>query len=278
MISQKSRSDEIDLMEVGALVWSSRLLVLIVTMISTSVGLAYAFLSTEWFRSEIVMVAADRKSAPAGLGQLGGLASLAGINLSSGGNPEPVAVLKSRAFAESFITQMTLVPILLDDETSNGETADIRRAVKIFDEQVRYVTEDKKTGTVILAMEWKDSQLASSWANAYVAKLNDHLRGQALGESQRNVNFLKREITSSDVVQLRQSLGAVLESEMQKLLLARGSESFAFKVVDKATPPLKRTKPNRPAIVLMSAMFGLFSSIAYIFLRRFSQRLKAKYQ
>jgi len=268
MSNDQFKDEEIDLVEIWDAIWSAKLLVAGLTGAAVLVGVAYALLATEWFRSEVVMVSADRKSAPASLGQLGGLASLAGINLGSAGSPEPVAVLKSKEFAEAFIVDMGLVPILLKAEIDAGVEPDVRKAVKIFDEEVRSVTEDKKTGTVILSMQWTDPSVAADWANAYVVKLNERLRGQALTEAQRNVAFLQREIASTEVVQLRQSLGTVLESEMQKLLLARGSESFVFKVVDRATPPLRRSAPNRPVVVLIAVFFGIFSSLAYIFARR----------
>lgn len=268
MSNDLSRPDEIDLVEIWDAIWSAKLLVAALTGTAVLIGVAYALLATEWFRSEVVMVSADRKSAPSSLGQLGGLASLAGINLGSAGSPEPVAVLKSKEFAEAFIVDKGLLPILLKAEIDAGLQPDIREAVKIFDEEVRSVTEDKKTGTIILSIQWTDPGVAADWANSYVAKLNDRLRAQALAEAQRNVAFLQREIASTEVVQLRQSLGTVLESEMQKLLLARGSESFAFKVVDRATPPLRRSKPNRPVVVLIAVFFGIFSSLAYIFARR----------
>jgi uncharacterized protein involved in exopolysaccharide biosynthesis len=269
MNRDSSQPREIDLAELWDAIWSSKVLVTIVTVCSVSVGVGYSLLATEWFRSEVVMVSADRKSAPASLGQLGGLASLAGINIGAGsGSPEPLAVLKSKEFAEEFIVEKGLTGVLLADEVAAGETPDIREAVKVFDEEVRSVTEDKKSGTVVLSIQWKDPSVAAAWANAYVVRLNERLRLQSLQEAQRNVTFLQREIAATDVVQLRQSLGSVLESEMQKLLLARGSESFAFKVVDRATPPLRRSKPNRPVVVLIALFLGVFSSLTYIFARR----------
>lgn len=257
-------SSEIDLVELWRIIWTARWKVFAITGLAALLGITYALLATQWFRSEVVMVTADRQSVPSRFGQLGGLASLAGINLGSSGSPEPVAILKSREFAQQFIAEEGLVDLLLEGEGISSGQVDIREAVKIFDENVRSVSEDKKNGTITLGIQWRDPELAATWANAYVVKLNERLRLQALEESQLNVEFLQREIAQTDIVQLRQSLGTVLESEMQKLLFARGSESYAFKVVDKATPPLRRSKPNRPVVVLAALFFGFILSLVFV--------------
>ena len=67
---------------------------------------------------------------------------------------------------------------------------------------------------------------------------------------------------------LQESLGKVLESEMQKLLLARGNEEFAFKIIDKATPPKKRYRPYRALVLLFSAFVGLLFASLAVYVKR----------
>jgi uncharacterized protein involved in exopolysaccharide biosynthesis len=140
--------------------------------------------------------------------------------------------------------------------------------VKAFNTNIRSVTEDKKTGLVTLSIRWKDPETAANWANLLVERLNDRLRNQALAESERNVAYLQREIAASSVVSLQQSMGRVLEGEMQKLMLARGNEEFAFKVIDRAVPPKQRDAPKRTLIVLVSLLAGGFLGILAVFVRK----------
>jgi uncharacterized protein involved in exopolysaccharide biosynthesis len=79
---------------------------------------------------------------------------------------------------------------------------------------------------------------------------------------------LQREIAATSVVSLQQSMGRVLEGEMQKLMLARGNEEFAFKVIDRATPPKKRDTPKRALIAIVSLLTGGFLGILVVFLRK----------
>ncbi|MBM4232322.1 MAG: hypothetical protein FJ184_16610 [Gammaproteobacteria bacterium] len=258
--------DEIDLWELWETIWSGRWLVVVIAGLFTLSGTTYALLSPEVYRAEVVLAPAENRKGGA-VAQFGGLAGLAGISLPGAGESEPIAVLKSKDFARAFITDLNLIPELSGDGDLVGDKTDIRDAVAAFD-GVRSVTEDKKTGLVIVSIRWKDPDTAAEWANALVKHLNDRLRSQAQAESERNVAFLQREIAATSVVSLQQSMGRVLEGEMQKLMLARGNDEFAFKVIDRAVPPKQREAPKRTMIALVSMLAGGFLGIFAVFLRK----------
>jgi uncharacterized protein involved in exopolysaccharide biosynthesis len=260
--------DGIDLWELWDTVWSGRWLIIAITALFAVGGVTYALNAQQWWRAEVVLAPADRRSAPGALSQLGGLASLAGVNIGTGGNQEPLAVLKSRGFVRDFITEQNLMPVLFKDfKSPDGKAPDIRDAARVF-ETLRVVAEDRRTGLVTLSVRWKDADTAANWANLMVQRLNSRLRAQALAESQRNVDFLQKEMAATSVVSLQQSMGRVLEGEMQKLMLARGNEQFAFKVIDPATPPKQRDAPKRASIAILSTLIGGFLGLLAVFLRK----------
>jgi uncharacterized protein involved in exopolysaccharide biosynthesis len=259
--------DEIDLWELWETIWSGRWLIVAITSVFTLGGVTYALLAQEWYSASVVLSPSDKKGGGGALAQFGGLASLAGISLPGAGQGEPVAVLKSKDFARVFITDQNLMPVLFDGADFSKRKPDIRDAVAAFD-GIRSVSEDKKSGLVTLSVRWKDPDTAAEWANLLVKRLNDRLRTQAEAESERNVAFLQREIAATSVVSLQQSMGRVLEGEMQKLMLARGNEEFAFKVIDRATPPKQRDAPKRTLIALVSLLAGGFLSLLAVFVRK----------
>jgi uncharacterized protein involved in exopolysaccharide biosynthesis len=244
-----------------------------------ALGALYAFRATAWYRSEVVMVPVDQESSlSAGLGPLGGLAGLAGIQLGGRGPEEALAMLESRSFAEEFINERNLMPILFAADWDAGRSdwkdpapdkhPDIRMAVEYFGGKVRTISENKGRGVVTIGMQWKDPQLAADWANDLAARINARLRKQALEEAERNVGYLQREVASTNIVSLQQAMGRVLESEMQKLLMARGSEQFAFKIVDRAVPAHRRFRPQRALLVAMSTIAGGLLAVAFLLVRR----------
>jgi LPS O-antigen subunit length determinant protein (WzzB/FepE family) len=86
--------------------------------------------------------------------------------------------------------------------------------------------------------------------------LNDRLRERALEEAENNVAYLREEMAKSSLVTMQQSIGQLLQSELQKLMLARGNEEFAFKVVDPAIAPKQRERPKRSMIAIIGTFLG----------------------
>ncbi|HEY4210723.1 MAG TPA: Wzz/FepE/Etk N-terminal domain-containing protein [Steroidobacteraceae bacterium] len=276
----EAESDELDLGTLIRVVRDGCWFILVVTVLCVLGGAAYASLAREWFQAEVVLIQSESKGASSTLSQLGGLASLAGINVGGiGGNEQAaLAVLRSREFARDFIEDENLLPVVLFDQwdakagkwkdSDPRRQPDIRDAVTIFDKYVRSVSEDRKTGLVTLSITWTSADTAAQWANMLVERVNARLRKQAIVEAEGNIKYLQGEIAATSVTTLQQSIGRVLESEMQKLMMARGAEQFAFKVIDRATPPKRRSRPQRSLIMAASFLFGMVASMAVLVLRR----------
>lgn len=211
------------------------------------------------------MPATEQTSANLG-GQLGSLAALAGVNVGETSAVESLAVLQSRQFAQDFIEQHSLMPIffaddwdaanehwLIDDPT---EQPDVRDGVKLFHEQILQVSEERSTGLVTLAVEWTDPDVAAEWASILVNRLNDRLREGALQEAQTNVDYLQAEMAGNTLFNMQESIGRLLEGELQKLMLAKGNKEFAFKVVDPASPPKQRVRPKRALTAIIGTILG----------------------
>jgi len=263
-----------DLRDIAQRLWKGRWVIAGITLLCAAVSVAYALMAPEWYRAEVVLAPSDEKKVPNLLGSLGGLASLAGVSIGGGGSDEPVAVLKSREFTAKFIEDMNLTAVMFAKKwdaknnrwkaTDPEDWPDIRDAVTAFDKNVRSVSVDKKSGMVTLSIRWTDPKAAADWANILVKRLNDRMRERALAESTRNVAYLQGEISKTGVVTLQQSIGRVLEAEMQRLMLARGNPEFSFRVIDPATPPKKRSEPRRTFVVVASTVLGFAFSIVWV--------------
>src|ERR1700733_5840166 len=68
-------------------------LVIAAALVCGLAGTGYAFLAPQWFRAEVVMIPVTQKSplSTSSLGEIGGLASLAGLDLGGGGDQESMA-------------------------------------------------------------------------------------------------------------------------------------------------------------------------------------------
>jgi LPS O-antigen subunit length determinant protein (WzzB/FepE family) len=260
------RNDEVDLRELLGILWRGRLIIIAVTAMFAVSSVAYALLQVEWYRAEVLLAPTDEDAGPVLGGQLGGLVALAGVNAGGSKSVDALAVLKSREFARGFIEELALLPVFFADKwdstretwlsSSPDEWPDVRDAIRYFHDNVLQVSEDRNTGLVTMAVEWTDAQTAADWAATLVRRLNARMRQQALQEAEANVAYLREELAATNVVALQQSIGRLLESEMQKLMLARRSEEFAFRVIDSPQVPKYRVRPRRMMILAIGTLLG----------------------
>lgn len=273
---RRDAANDIDLVEAAKTLWRAKWLIFWVTTAAAAVAIGYSLMATEWYRADVLLAPAAPPSAPALTGQLGSLASLAGINVDEGRTREAIAILESRDFIKSFIEEENLVAILLTNNSasvaekekgSEVPQPDIRDAVDYFRDKIQDVIEDEETGLVTLRIDWIDPNVAAVWADTLVSRLNNYMRARALQEAERNLEFLREALASAHVVTLQQSISSLLERELQRLMLAKGNEEFAFRVIDSAAVPKNRIRPKRTLTVLLSAFIGGMIAVLGVFFR-----------
>jgi len=252
-----------DLFRLWGTLWRSRWLIVgVAAALAVGAGIYAQFLPPMY--SATVVLAPVRDESLGGLaGQLGGLASLAGIARVGRDNTDAVAVLRSRDFVRAFIEEQMLLPVLFPDlwDAAAGRWTvevppDLAQGAGFFVAKVRQIEEDGPTGIVSLTVEWHDPELAASWANQLAVRLNNHMRQRALSEAEANVEYLRHQFETTSVVALQQSISELLESEMQKLMLARGNSEYAYRIIDRAEVPRAKSAPRVNLIVAVAAFFG----------------------
>ncbi len=244
---------------------------------------ATAWLLGPTYRAETALVPQSRiteEQSLAGLGgSIGGLGSLFGLATGGDAGTEyAIAVLRSTAFTKSFIEQHNLLPVLFSDEWDSEQQAwrdmppkdvpTILDAVRRFDEDVRTVLTDPKSGVVRVRIEWNDPEIAAIWANDLVRLLNQNVRARAISDARARIQYLNRELARAQVVEVRTSLSRVLESELKREMLANVTEDYAFRVLDPALAPDAddHVSPNRPLMLIAGLVVALFiaTSIAAV--------------
>jgi uncharacterized protein involved in exopolysaccharide biosynthesis len=289
--NQATLEDGPRLEELWGALYKDRWWIILIALLCGTVMATYAFTTKVWYHAEVLLSPANERgsgSLSGSLGQLSSLASVAGINLggNNNANTEAIAVLKSRDFARSFIEDEHLLTVLMADDwdakagrwkgKDPAKWPDVRDAIKYFDKNVRQVQDDKKTGLVILGIDWTDSQTAADWANILVARLNERMRQRALTDAEANVSFLQQELGGTNVVTLQQSIGRLLEGELEKVMMARGNKEFAYHVVDRAYQPKWRTRPQRIQLVALGITGGGVLAAIGVLIRNASRRSRQR--
>jgi uncharacterized protein involved in exopolysaccharide biosynthesis len=236
-------------------------------------AVGYCLSAAKWYRAQVLMAAVQPDQGTTNLGSvgggLGGIAALAGIDLAGNDSfkKEFVARLSSRAFTYKFLTDEGLIPILFsrkwDAEHQRWKSTDpnqrptLEQAYKLFNDKVRTISEDRRNGLIKVTIDWTDPLLAKDWANKLVTRFNADMRDVARDESQRSLEYLHRELARTELVELRQTISGLIESETRKAMLATVREQYAFKIIDPAFVPEKDAIVwPRPALLVAAALIA----------------------
>ena len=278
MVYPSDQEDSIDLMEIVGTLWRGKWLIASVTFLVAAVGIAYAFLATPVFRAEVVLIPNEQENGQNVSASMTGLASLAGINLGSSVDTiEVVATLRSRVFVEEFIGEENLLPVLFADEWDavNGRWKDddpenwpdIRDGVEFFIEDVRSVDENTTSGLVTLAIEWTDAELAAQWADKLILRINERLRTRDLKNSEQRLAYLYAQLQKANLVELRQAISRLIESEVQTITLAQAEAEYAFKIIDPPRVPNEQVSPRQALIAVLSMLIGIIVGVLAVLFR-----------
>jgi uncharacterized protein involved in exopolysaccharide biosynthesis len=292
--SARRLGDVDEFLSVSALVtpwWRARWFIVAVTLVF-AVGAAFAsrFMPKQYQASVVVAPVAEG-SGSSQLGALGAIASqFGGGGLASllGGQSgdrrgEMLAILQSESLTTEFIDRNKLLPILYAEkwdaarnawkESDPSKVPTLWKANQLFRKQVRGFSTDVKTGLSSLTITWQDPRRAAQWANGLVALENDYVRRKAIAESERNIAYLNEQLAKSNVVAVQNSISALLENEIKKEMLARGSDEYALKVIDAATVPERASAPITLFWALLGFLCGLLLSCGAVSIRDVRRRM-----
>lgn len=254
----------------------------LVLLSCVAIGALTAFVQEPVFRSEVLLSPASPIQKDVGLmsSQLGGLAALAGVRIGDDDNVQRnLAVLVSRSFTLDFIREENLMPILFADhwDTQNqtwkssnpDKVPTFADAFELFDEDVRSISQDKRTGLVTLSIDWSDRQLAAAWANKMVDRLNRYIRNRDINEAEASANFLTQQLDRTNNIELRQGISRSIQAQIETIMLANVRAEYAMQVIDPAvvSDADDFVSPNRILIIAIAIITGLFLAVLAVIFR-----------
>jgi uncharacterized protein involved in exopolysaccharide biosynthesis len=264
---QRSESDFPEILRAVLRRW---LMIFIVGTLVTAGAAVIAFSLTPIYRAEVKFVAAESPgngALPGMLGNLGGVAALAGIDIGTKNDVEvSLAILQSENFLSSFIEENGLLQELYAEKwdskantwRSPQDTPTMMDGLRLLDRGIMSISRDRRTGLITLAVEWRDRHKAAAWANLLFLRVNELLRQQAIAEAKQSIEFLNNELARTNVVNLQQAIYRLTETQFNRIMMANVRQEFAFKVVDPATVPDAKYKvrPKRLIILVFGAFLG----------------------
>ncbi len=303
-----SSDDEIDLRELWNAIWAGKWIVIAITSVFTLVAILYALNLPNQYKSTALLAPASSSSSSSLsklAGQFGGLASLAGINLGSGGGEDKTVVameiIKTWGFLETFIkenrieaevfatqgwerstNQLIYDPSLYDVknskwvrdfEPSKGQKAEPSswELYKKLKDRIS-VSQDKKSGLINLSVEYFSPAVAKEWTDKLVKAINSHIQKQDREEAIKSIEYLNAKIKETNVADMQTVFYQLIEEQTKTLMLAEVSEEYVFKTLSEAKIAEEKAKPKRALIAILGFMLGGMLSVLIVVIRYFSKR------
>jgi uncharacterized protein involved in exopolysaccharide biosynthesis len=307
----QSNEDEIDLKELWAAVWKGKWIIIGVTFIFSVISLIYASSLPNEYKSTAILASASQ-SGGSNLsklsGQFGGLASLAGINLSGGGGEDKsvvaMEILKTWGFLEKFIENNNIQvevfaakgwdraknELIIDSSiydqknskwvrpfsSSKGQTAEPNtwELYESFKSRVS-ISKNDKNGLISLSVEHYSPFLAKEWTDKLVKAINQHLQKQDKVEAEKSIMYLEEKIRETKIADMKSTFYKLIEEQRKTLMLAEVSDEYALKTLSEAKIPRKVSQPKRKLVVIFSTIIGgIFGIIIALFMSFRSKRIK----
>ena len=291
--------DEIDLKELFSVLWAAKKIILAVTGVFALISVIVALSLPNQYKASALLSPAQQQSGglSGALGDLGGLAALAGVNI--GGNDGGEAqiaqeIIVSWGFIEKFIQQNNLAvevfaadgwdeqrnQISIDDDLysveenrwtrtpPSGKTAN-PTSWELYEEFLEKVSisADKKTGLISLSVEYYSPYIAKQWVDQLVVAINQHMQQRKLQMVNTNIQYLEAQIQKTPIAEMREVFYTIIEEQVKSKMLAEASPEYVFVTVSPAMVPAKKSQPKRALICILGTLLGGMLSIAFVLLR-----------
>jgi LPS O-antigen subunit length determinant protein (WzzB/FepE family) len=289
--------DEIDLRELFAVLWAGRIKIVAITAIFAIVSVIYALSIPNQYKATALLSSADSSGGglSGALGQLGGLASLAGVSLGGGESSKgqiAQEIMKSWSFIEGFVEDNNLaVGVYAADgwDKSSNELQinsglyDVSKSQWLVEPPSSWslfktfsgilsVSEDKKSGLVSVSIEYYSPLIAKQWLDLYVAAINEHMQKREMAKVTRNIEYLQAQIKKTNIAEMQEVFYTIIEEQIKSKMLAEASPEYAFVAVSPSMVPEQKSQPKRALMCILGTLLGGMLSVLLVLVLHYGRK------
>ncbi|TXI96899.1 MAG: LPS O-antigen length regulator [Burkholderiaceae bacterium] len=295
--SEYEMANRLTSINIAALMWQRRGLVLFIWLGSAIASVVYALSLSNVYKSEAVMVAAIDTGSMGLSGQIGSLAAMAGINIGKDkpGDKSELAVqlLKSRDFVTEFLVRHQLAVDLMAVKSWDPITDKIEYDADIYVhnkklwtreveppfmpepspqtlykefEKIFTADKDKLTGLIKVSLEHPSPKIAQQWLNQIITDVNEEIRRRDIEEANRSLNYLQKKVEETNIIELRTLFYSLIEDQTKTLLLANVKKEYALKMIDPPFVAEEKSSPRRAVLVVFLTFAGVLFSVLIVLL------------
>ncbi|MBW7835275.1 MAG: hypothetical protein H3C28_01360 [Sphingomonadales bacterium] len=293
------KNQEISIAEILGELWKNKSILLFSIFSILLLSILYLHIATYKYTAEIKIYPVQSPSGNGISRQLGGLASLAGVNLQNSQQGSPFELyseeIYSREIANILSADHKLMRVIYrsewDPETSQWKhpkgilsslIAPLKAILGVPSREWQapngarlqdYIKanvkleENPRKSTVTINYTNPDPQFAVRFVNTLHKATDERLRQRALERSTKYINYLSNKLQSTTVTEYRAALVAILSDQEKLSMIASSNVPYAAESLGSAIASLKPTQP-RPHLVLMAGVsIGLIVGILIVLAR-----------
>ena len=301
--------DEIDLRELFGVLWKGKWWIIGITAIFAVASVFYVMSLPNVYKATAIVAPAGEQSG-GGLsqmaGQLGGLASLAGVSLGTSETTDTIIAMESMktwGFIDEFIEkhdlQVSIVAakgwdrnnnklIIADEMYDIAQEKWVRKASRgksaepssweLYKEFKKNLSIGQDTDTGLINVGFRhlspvEAQKITQWL---IEDINALMKKRALDDATKNINYLQKQITQTPLSDMQNVFYSLIEEQTKTKMLANVSDEYVFKYISIPRVPEEKEGPRRAIICAVITAFGGLLSVLIILMRKiiYSDRLK----
>jgi len=297
--------DEIDLRELFSVLWAGKVKIIAITAVFAVASVIYALSVPNQYKASALLAPAQQESGglSGALGQLGGLASLAGVSIGGGESSESQIaqeIMKSWSFVEGFIADNDLAvevyaaegwsrvsnQLKIDNDVYEVETKSWLvedahtgkegpptswQLFKAFSDKLS-VSEDTKSGLVSVSIEYYSPQIAKQWLDLYISAINKHMQARQVEKVSNNISYLEAQIGKTSIAEMREVFYTIIEEQTKNKMVAEASPDYAFVAVSPSMVPEEKSQPKRALICILGTLLGGMLSVLLVLVMHYARK------
>ena len=296
--------DEIDLRELFGVLWAGKIKIIVITAVFAVASIIYALSVPNQYKAMALLAPAksDGGGLSGALGQMGGLASLAGISLGGGESSEgqiAQEIMKSWSYIEGFIDDNDLAVELAAAQGWSKGSNELQINDSVYDTQNKQwlveneagvtgpptswslfqafserlaVSEDKKSGLVSVSIEYYSPLIAKQWVDMYVESINRFMQQRQVDKVTRNIAYLQEQIGKTSIAEMREVFYTIIEEQTKSKMLAEASPDYAFVAVGPSMVPEQKSQPKRAMICILGTLLGGMLSVLLVLVMHYARK------
>jgi len=293
--------DEIDLRELFGVLWAGKIKIIVITVVFALASVNYALSLPNQYKATALLAPAQTAGGgglSGAIGQLGGLASLAGVSLGGGEIGEAQIaqeIMKSWSYIEGFIADNNIAVEVYAAEGWSKESNTLEINNDVYDEVKNEwltedgtgpsswelfqafksklsISEDKDSGLVLVSFEYYSPLIAKQWVDMYVESINHFMQQRQVTKVSRNIEYLQEQISKTSIAEMQEVFYSIIEEQTKNKMLADASPDYTFVAVGPSMVPEQKSQPKRSLICVLGTLLGGMLSVLLVLVMHYARK------